>query len=257
MSGVSPCILIHKLVGECSDEGIRNADLDLRSLLADAFPSIQTNEWRPAGRNDVDVFFMPQDLTSAGMDVSVSFRGTRISSFATYVLVQIDVFQGNRAAYDSRLYARDLEFVKSMLQSPPMNRGTIVIGQSGRDLREKSVISGARSDVFSYLLGISSGLGRLDWPREFEGSPHQVPWLEIANELDSALGSSELVSVSGLSAASFLRDCFRELEAVTSRADFDGRYGKFGVFWHPRSPIKWSAALVRFIRESRNKTSLK
>lgn len=247
MSRHSPCVLIKKMITPCADENIRTSDLGLRRLLVDSLPGINVGEWPSATANDVDRFSPSQDLRTDDLDMSISLRGSRVVDAGTYLLVTIDTFRSSRKGYGNDTHAHDLAFVRRVLQSKFMTHGTVVIAQNGRDARLGGVVSGRQSDLFAYLLGSASGLDGLH-RRGSEGClPTPSFWESIAVESRLSFGDDAVVSISGTETPAFLRECFRRLAVVISREDFDRKYGEIGIYWRPRSPMKWSLSLLRSI----------
>lgn len=239
MSGLSPPILIKKLVADISSSGIAIAERELEYALQQGFPSLSLKECPPATMNDACGFFSSLDIFSHTDHFSLIYCGTRRPEFGAYLLVKVMFPFDNSSEHNWTLHAHDLPFLRSIISTEGQGQGLIVIGQTRADARSLSVTSGRQSDVFAYLLGSLAGLDNLYAKPGEEGRKPAFPWVQLASSLRSVISKDNIVSISGWGMGRFLRGCFRSLSAVMSRTEFDEQFGCYGVYWRPRSPAQW------------------
>lgn len=231
-----PQVQIRKFIPELSCEGIRLAELELGAFLKTGIPALDLNRWRRPSCNDLleggAGIEVPRGPTR---DLIFCYFGTRRSLVGAYLFAYIDV---EKREYLS-LCAHELPFMSPMFANVELLRGIVVLGQTSPDLRALGRVSGRRSEVFAYILGLSTGLDRSPIRPGDEGRSQIFPVADFAAIARSAFSSDEIVHVSGWSFGKFLRQGFRELSAVMSRKQFEESFGVTGVRWRPRFFKVW------------------
>lgn len=237
MVGISPAVLIKKLISDVSAEGVVRAEVELKKALVAAMPSLAFKGKLCASLNDAEKAPETVEVRTHGEYFFLSYCGTRRADIGAYLLVRIYFPMGLSGGRLLKFHAHDLPFVRSIIVASGQTEGMVTVGQTSADARSLAVTSGKRFDVFAYLLASTAGLDRL------YAKPGGEVVRNLWNDLDDFFGDqkerSELVNVSGWAKGRFLRSCFRELSGLLSPRVFDEKFGPSGIFWRPRSPLQW------------------
>jgi hypothetical protein len=228
-------IVIKKLIPSISEKTLGQAEIELEGFLCAGFPSLSLSDWPRPTFNDLLEGGSGIGIPSgSARELIVSYCGTRRSLIGAYLLAYISLERKEHLS----ARAREISFVGRMLSSEFSN-GIIVIGQTNKDLRSFGVVSGRESDVFSYCLGVASGLDSSFIMPGKEKDGVVFPVAEFSEISRSAKKSNEIVHVSGWAFGRFLRKCFRDLACIMGRSEFENRFGAAGVKWRPRSVLGW------------------
>jgi hypothetical protein len=229
---IYPSAIIMKFVESVST--IADASRDFELAVRAGMPSISFSAWKPATSNDALSGAGGSYIEGYNEKVTFFFRGTRQTRIGVYLLAKVTI---SDPSYLAR-HAHELPFLQPILTAQTSARGVVLIGQTRADERSLAVVSGYRWDVFSYLLATRSGIdGREMRPGE-EKKVEIFPRDALLSHVRQSSAKDDLVHVSGWRSGAFLRGCFRQLSAVSSREQFDAIFGRYGVYWRPRRFIK-------------------
>lgn len=231
-----PQVQIRKFITDLSAEGISRAEAELESLLRLGIPCLDFSIWRRPTSNDLLEGGSGIEVPSGpDRELIFCYFGTRRTLVGAYLFAYIDI---EKRDYLSCRVA-DLPFMKPLFADPERLSGAVVLGQTNPDLRALGRISGRRSDVFAYILGLKSGLDSLPIQPGEEGKREGFPAVEFATMAKSIFLSDDVVHISGWSFGRFLRRCFVDLSRGMSKHEFDIRFKESGVKWRPRFIRTW------------------
>jgi len=237
-----PEILIMKFISDLSVEGIERAETELEAFLRPGIPIFSLNnffrlsDWPRATFNDLLEGGTALEIpTTPNGKVIFSYFGTRQSLAGPFLFSHVSLQEKEHLS----LRACDLPFIARMLASDSSWTGIVIVGQTSADLRSFGGISGRKSDVFAFALGVVSGLVRGFIRPGDEGNSTVFPAATFAGIARSAFESDSVVRIPRWGFGRFLRKCFHEISGVISRSEFEKEFGGAGVKWRPRSIFSW------------------